>query len=154
MKRLFLMTVLLCVCAIGAQAQAPTPSPTSNGPVSRITYYRIKPGKTADFTKDLQQNAKPVLDELKKQGLILDYKFYTQPTSSGPTDWDRVQVLVFRNYAEALDFDADRAKKLDAIFLKHYGTAEARSKRDDGLRDVRDVLSSHLVRELIVNPIQ
>ena len=110
MKRFCLVTLLLCVCAIGAQAQTPTatPNPTSPGPVWRITYYRIKPGKGAEFTKDLRENSKPILDELKTQGLILDYKWFTKPTDDGPTDWDRALAIVFRNYAEALDFNAER----------------------------------------------
>lgn len=155
MKRFYLVTILLCVCAFGAQAQTPTPDqPTSPGPVWRITYYRIKPGKGAEFTKDVRENAKPIGDEAKKQGLILDYKWFTKPTNDGPNDWDRALVIVFRNYADALDFNAERGQKLNEITLKHYGTAEARTKHDDGQRDLRDVVSSHLVRELIVNPIK
>jgi hypothetical protein len=86
--------------------------------------------------------------------LILDYKWFTKPTDDGPADWDRALVLVFRSYAEALDFSAERTQKLNEITLKHYGTAEARTKHDDGQRDLRDVVSSHLVRELTVNPIK
>ena len=156
MTRLCLLAMLLCICAIGAQAQTPaaTPNPTSPGPVWRITYYRIKPGKGAEFTRDLRENFKPVIDEAIKQGLILDYKWFTKPTDDGPTDWDRALVIVFRNYAEALDFSAERAQKLNDITLKHYGTAEARTKHDDALRDLRDVVSSHLARELILNPLK
>ena len=157
MRRFCLVTMLLCVCAIGALGQTPTPTPdppTTPGSVWRITYYEIKPGKGAEFTKFRREHSKPILDELKKQGLILDYKWFTQPTSEGPNNWDLAFAILFRNYAEALDFNAERGQKFNEITLKHYGTAEARTKADDSQRDLRDVVSSHLVREQIVNPIK
>lgn len=159
MKRFSLITMLLCLCAIGAQAQNPTPTPTPDppttaGPVWRITYFKIKPGKGMEYLRFLREHTKPILDEQKKQGLILDYKYFNQPTSDSPNDWDVAQLLVFRNYAEALDFNAERGAKFNEITLKHYGTAEARTKANDGLRDLRDVLSSHLAREQILNPIK
>ncbi len=81
MKRFFLVTMLLCVCAIGAQAQTPTPTPnpTSPGPVWRITYYTTKPGKGAEYTKFRREHSKLILDEVKKQGLILDISGLPSP---------------------------------------------------------------------------
>jgi len=149
--------MLLCLFAIGAQAQTPTPTPdppTTAGQVWRVTYFKIKPGKTMEYLTFLRENTKPILDEQKKQGLILDYKYFSQPTTDSPTDWDVAQLLVFKNYADALDFNAERGTKFDAISLKHYGTVEARTKANDSLRDLRDVLSSQLAREQILNPIK
>ena len=155
MKRFCLIAMFLCICAIGAQAQTPTatPNPTSPGPVWRITYYSTKPGKGADYTRFRREHTKPILDEQKKQGLILDYKWFTKPTTEGANDWDLALAIMYRSYAEALDFNAERGQKLDAISLKHYGTADARTKAGDTQRELRDVLSSHLVREQILNPI-
>jgi hypothetical protein len=161
MKRIYLIMMLLGLFAIGALAQNPTPSPTPTpspavtaGAVFRVTYYKIKPGKLAEYIKFLREHAKPIYDEQKKQGLILDYFYFNQPTSDSPNDWDVAQVIVYRNYAEALDPNAERGAKFDAISLKHYGTAEERTKANDSLRDLRDVLSSHLMRQQILNPIQ
>lgn len=155
MKRIYFITMILFVLAIGAQAQTPAPTPppaTTPGSVMRVTYFKIKPGKGADYIKFLRENTKPMLDEQKKQGLILDYMYLGQPSIDSPNDWDVAQVIVYRNYADALDPNPERAAKFDAISLKHYGTAEARTKANDGLRDLRDVLSSHLMREQILNP--
>ena len=91
MKRFYLTMMLLGLLAIGAQAQTPTPTPapaTTPGPVFRITYFEIKPGKGADYLKFRRENSKPILDELKKQGVILDYFWFTQPTGDGPSNWD------------------------------------------------------------------
>ena len=155
MKKLYLIAMLLCLCAIGAQAQAQTQDrPFTDGQVWRVTYFKIKPGKGMEYFKFLREHTKPILDEQKKQGLIVDYKYFSQPTNDGPTDWDVAQILMFRNYAEALDYNEERSKKFNEIGLKHYGTAEARTKANDGLRDLRDFLSTHLVREQMLNPIK
>ena len=157
MKRIYLTIMLLGLFAIGAQAQTPTPTPapaTSPGAVFRVTYYKIKPGKTAEYIKFLREHAKPIYDEQKKQGLILDYFYFNQPTSDSPSDWEVAQVLVFRNYADALESSAERSAKVNEITLKHYGTAEARTKANDSLSDLRDVLSTHLMRQQILNPIK
>jgi len=157
MRRFCLVTLLLSVCAIAAQAQTPAPTPdpaTTPGQVWRVTYYKVKPGKTMEYVKFLREHTKPILDEQKRQGLIVDYKYFSQPTNNGPEDWDVAQLIIFRNYAEALDFNAERSSKLNEISLKHYGTAEARTKANDSLRDLRDVLSSRIVQEQILNPIK
>lgn len=146
MNRIYLITMLFCLLAIGAQAQTPPPTNT-NGPVWRVTYFKVKPGKGPEYVKFLRENAAVILAEQKKQGLILDFKYLSQPTSDGPNDWDIAQVVVYKNYADALDFNAERITKINAISLKHYGTTEARTKANDSLNDPRTVLSSQLGRE-------
>jgi hypothetical protein len=112
-----------------------------------VTPGVIKPGKGAEFVKFLRENSGPIFAEQKKQGLILDFKYLSQPTFDGPNDWDIAQVVVFKNYADALDFNAERIAKINEITLKHYGTVEARTKANESLNDLRTVLSSQLGRE-------
>lgn len=150
MKRIYLTMLILGLLAISAQAQTATPA-SSPGPVMRITYYEIKPGKGADYMKFRREHAKPILDEAKKQGVILDYKWLTQPTGDGPNNWDVALVLVYKNYADALE-NPEISQKWNEIFLKHYGSQEARDKADALQRELRDTVSSHLMREQILNP--
>lgn len=150
MKRIYLITMLLGLFAIGAQSQTPSPTPAPenrNGPVWRVTYYKIKPGKGAEYVKYLREHAAVILAEQKKQGLILDFKYLSQPTFDSPNDWDIAAIVVYKNYADALDFNAERIAKMNEISLKHYGTAEARTKANDSLNDLQTVLSSQLGRE-------
>ena len=153
MKRFSLIALLLCLCTISTQAQAQD-RPFTDGPVWRITYVKVKPGKTMDYIKYLREHTKPISDEQKQQGLILDYKFFSKPTNDGPNDWDIAQAVLFRNYAEALDFNEARSKKLQDISLKHFGSAEARTKAFEQRDQLRDVLSSHLVLEEILKPMK
>ncbi|MBX7169523.1 MAG: hypothetical protein K1X72_01125 [Pyrinomonadaceae bacterium] len=152
MKRIYLTLMLLGLLAIGAQAQ--TTAPASNpGSVMRVTFYEIKPGKGADYMKFRREHSKPILDEAKKQGVILDYKWLNQPTGEGPNSWDVALVVYFKTYSDALE-NAENGRKYNEIALKHYGSQEAKDKADAQSRELRDVVSSHLMREEILNPIQ
>jgi hypothetical protein len=154
MKLATLSIVFVCLFAIGSQAQtaAPTPPPTTPGAVSRVTYFDVLPGKTNDFTTFLRTHTIPIMEEQKKQGLIVSYGYFTKPGTEGPGDWDLGVIITYRNYADAIDFNAERNSKFNAIGLAHYGTAEARTKANDSLIGMRTVTSSMLVRGLTFNP--
>ena len=143
----------MCFFGIGAMAQTPMPGPaTAAGPVCRVTLTGTKPGKNADFIRFRRENNKPIFDEQIKQGLIVSYTYYSKPINLGPDDWDIALVVCFKNYADAIDSNPARDEKLNQISLKHFGSAEARTKAMNGLNDLRDVVSSTLIREQILNP--
>ena len=49
-------------------ALSPAQSPHfDNGPIWRVTYLRIKPGKVDGFYTDLRQNVRPLYEEMKKR---------------------------------------------------------------------------------------
>ncbi len=154
MKKTFLTLFFASIFAIGAHAQtaAPTPAPTTAGMVSRVTYLDVLPGKTNDLTTFIRTHSMPLMEEQKKQGLILSYGYFTKPTTEGPGDWDLGLVITYKNYADAVDFNADRNAKFDAISLAHYGSAEARTTANDGANLLRTVVKSYLVRGLTFNP--
>lgn len=154
MKKMLLTLLIACFCTVAATAQTTTPPPpaTTAGNVWRVTYIDVLPGKGTEYMNFLRTHTKPMLDEQKKQGLIVDYKFFSQPTTDGPGDWDIIQVTVYKNYAEAIDFNAERGAKFDAISIGHYGSVEERSKAGDLQNTLRTVVSSKLAREQILNP--
>lgn len=154
MKRFYFSVMLLGLFAIGAMAQTPTPSQpaTTPGAVSRVTYFDILPGKGNEYTTHLRTNQIPILEEQKKQGLIVSYGFFTKPTTDGPGDWDLGMVLTYKNYADAIDANPERGAKFDAIGLKHYGSADARTKANDAVNAMRTVVRSYLVRGVTYNP--
>ncbi len=154
MNRVYLGVFLLCLFAIGTHAQTPTAaSPaTTPGAVSRVTYFDVLPGKNNEYTIHLRTNQVPILEEQKKQGLIVSYGFFTKTSTDGPGDWDLGLVVTYKNYAEALDPNPERAAKFDAIGLKHYGSAEARTKANDATTSMRTVVRGYLVRGVTFNP--
>ena len=155
MKRIYLSIFCLFLFAIAVSAQTPSPTPgpaTTAGTVSRVTYFDVLPGKNNEFLTFLRTHTLPIMEEQKKQGLILNYGYFSKPTSDGPGDWDIGVVISYKNYADAIDFNAERNAKFDAIGLAHYGTAEARTKANDSLISMRTVTSSMLVRGFTLNP--
>lgn len=154
MKRIYLAIFCVCLLSIGAQAQtAPaTPPATTAGPVSRVTYLDVLPGKTNDFTTFIRTNSMPLMEAQMKQGLIESYGYFTKPTTEGPGDWDLGLVVRYKNYADAVDFSAERNAKFDAIAIAHYGSLAARDKANDSTMAMRTVVSNMLVRAVTFNP--
>ena len=155
MKRFYMITMLMCICGIGILAQTPTPTPpaTTAGQVCRVTNTGTKPGKGADFTRFRREHTKPIMDEQKKQGLIVSYAYYTKPINLGPDDWDLALIVCYKNYADAIDANPERGEKFNQIGLKHYGSEDARTKANNSLSDLRTVFSSILIREQTLNPL-
>jgi hypothetical protein len=127
--------------AVSALAQNPN---FDVGPVWRVTYFHLKPGMGDVFWNDFRQHIKPVLDEQKKQGLISDYKAFTNPTTNQPGDWDIAIGVLYANWAALDQIDAKAA----SIVVKHYGSREAALEAARKRSDIRDVVASHLAREV------
>jgi hypothetical protein len=129
------------LAAIPAFAQSPNFDP---GPVWRVTYYHIKPGQADAFWKDFRENTKPIFEEFKKAGFIVDYKTFTNPVTDHPDDWNVAVSVSYPNYA-ALD---QLAAKGASIANKHFGSRDAALAAAKKLDDVREVIASHLAREV------
>lgn len=154
MKRFYLIALLLGLCVVSAPAQTqPQERTVTEGPVWRISSLKIKPGKSADHTKWLREYRLRILDEWKRQGLILDYKFFSQPTQANPSDWDIMEAVQYKTYSDLLDYNEARSKKMDEIGLKIFGSVENRNKVWAELRDAsRDVITVQIVREMQIKP--
>ena len=137
----FAFFVAALLSAVAAQAQSPN---YSVGPVWRVTYVHIKPGQTDAFWNDVRQHFRPIYEEWKKQGLIADYKVYTNPVSDRPNDWDVAFALLYPNWA-ALD---QVAAKGFTIAEKHYGSREAMAEAARKRNDIAEFEASHLAREV------
>src|SRR5271168_4327353 len=109
--------VAILLSALPAHAQNPN---YDVGPVWRVSYYHIKPGQGDAFWKDFRENLKPVYDAAKKEGLITDYKVWTNLTTDNPGDWDVAIGLLYPNYAAFDGIDAKAA----TISAKHYGSRD------------------------------
>ena len=130
------------LAAIPAFAQNPNFDP---GPVWRVTYYHIKSGQGDAFWKDFRENTKPIFEEFKKAGLISDYKAFTNPVTDHPGDWNVAISISYPNYA-AMD---QLAAKGASIVNKHFGSREAALASAKKQDDIREVIASHLAREVI-----
>jgi hypothetical protein len=114
------------------------------GPVWRVTYVSVKPGMGDAFWKDFRDHIKPVLEEEKKAGLISDYKTFTNVTLNSPGDWDVALAIMYPNWAALDQIDAKAA----TIIAKHYGSREAALEAARKRTELREVIESHLAREV------
>ena len=115
------------------------------GPVWRVTYYELKPGQGEAFWKDFRENLKPTYETLKKEGLISDYKVWTNVTTDSPHDWDVAVGLMIPNWAAIDQLDAKAA----TIIAKQYGSREAMIEAGKKRNDIREVVASKLAREVM-----
>src|SRR5215813_6380429 len=99
MKRL----VTLAACAtLGVTGivlvRAQSDAPYTEGPVWGITMVKTKPGMSDDYLKTLAKIYRATNDEMKKQGLIMDYKILLGDNAN-PNDFDILLMVEFKNMA-------------------------------------------------------
>ena len=145
--RLPLAALALMLCAAPALAQQGSPN-TTPGAVTRVVLLHIKPGHNDMFWQDMRQHAKPVYDEEKRQGILVNYTTGTKSTTDNPDDWNVVLTLTYPNWA-ALD---NLTSRTDPITLAHYGSAAARTAAGLARSEHSIVVASFLVRDQALNP--
>ncbi len=143
MTKLLVVLVLAVVVMLPTGAQAQSPNYTV-GPVWRVSYVLIKPGQGDAFWNDIRQNLRPIWDEQKRQGLIVDYKLYTNPVANHPDDWNVAIAILYPNWAALDQF----AAKGQTIAIKHYGTREAMLEAGRKRNEIGKLLASNLAREV------
>ena len=145
-KRLALAALAVTlVSTAGLAQQSPNVTPTT---VTRVVLIRIKPGRSDQFWQDMRQHLKPVYDEEKRQGILVDYSVATKATTDNADDWNVVLTLTYKNWA-ALDSLGPRT---DPITLAHYGSAANRSAAGNARIENENVVASFLVRDQTVIP--
>jgi hypothetical protein len=134
--------VVMLLSALPSYAQNPN---YDVGPVWRVSYYHLKPGMGDVFWKDVREHLKPIFDSLKKEGLLSDYKFWTNDTTDRPGDWDVAIGVLYPNYAAIDGLDAKAA----TIVAKHYGSRDAMIEAAKKRADFRELVMSKLAREVM-----
>jgi len=140
--------VVLCLLAAltlltGTQLFSQNPH-YDNGPVWRVTYVNVKTGMGDAYWNDLSQNFKPIYDEFKKQGWVVDYKFYINPVTEHPDDWNVAIAIEYKNWA-TLD---EMAEKATTIAEKHYGSHQASVDAAKKRAEYSTTIKSALAREV------
>jgi len=142
---------LLAVCAalalapVGLRAQAPQPSAYTEGSVWDLSLIRTTAGMEDDYLKSLAATWKPVLEEAKKQGLVLSYKVLSANAATAD-DWDILLMVEYKNWA-ALDGWND---KMDPIWQKVMGNEDQQRQLMTKRLEVRHVLGDKSGQELIL----
>ena len=142
-----LVASTLCAAAASAQEHF------TEGPVWVVSYYRIGDDQFDAYMKYLRANVLPQDEERQKQGLILGSKmFFKFP--EGPDDWDVAFATLFRNSADALDYNKERDDKEKAVAAKHYKTPDEDKQREKvkPRLPMRRYLGTRMLREVTLKP--
>lgn len=142
MKRICIVLALLLACAFSAVAQ----EHYTEGPVWRVQLIRVKPTQMDAYLATLRQSTKPLLDEMKRQGTIMDYKVFFKETKHNPEDWDIAVAIQYKNHA-ALD---GLGAKGEALRDKILGGKQPAQQLAEKRTEMREIISSELLQEIIL----
>ncbi len=142
MKRLSGLAIAFLLLAPAVLAQ----EHYSEGPVWRVQLVRVKPTHMDEYLASLQQVSKPLLEEEKSEGLILDYKFFLKETKNDPQDWDVCLAVQYKNHA-AMD---GLVAKEDAVRDKIIGGKQKAQQVGEQRGEYRELVSDELLQEILL----
>ena len=116
--------------------------PWTLGSVWSVDFIRLKPGYNLDYGRELAATWKKMLDDQKKQGIVLSYKILTGAPSNRD-DFTHMLMVEFPNYGVF-----DQQDKMDEAVKKVFGSLggvnEAFRKREE----IREAIGTRVLREL------
>jgi hypothetical protein len=142
MKKVYglVIFVLLLAPALFAQEHY------TEGPIWRVQLIRVKPTQMDAYLTSLRQSTKPLIEEEKKQGMIVDYKVFLKQTKNSPEDWDIAVAIEYKNYA-AMD---GQAAKGEMIRDKILGGKAQGLQLNEKRSEIREIVSSDLLQEIFL----
>jgi len=142
MKKLFGLAVFLLLLAPALFAQ----EHYTEGPIWRVQLIRVKPTQMDAYLTSLRQSTKPLIEEQKRQGMIVDYKVFLKETKNNPEDWDICVAIQYKNHA-AMD---GLAAKGEAVRDKIMGGKQAAQQLGEKRAEIREIVSSELMQEIFL----
>ena len=142
MKKLCALAVFVLLFAPALLAQ----EHYTEGPVWRVSLVRVKPTQMDAYLTSLRQSSKPLLDEEKRQGIIMDYKIFLKETKNNPEDWDLCLAVEYKNHA-AMD---GLAAKGEAVRDKILGGKQQAQQVGEKRAEIRELVSSELLQEIML----
>lgn len=142
MKKLYGLAVFLLLLTPALLAQ----EHYTDGPVWRVQLIRVKPTQLDAYLTSLRQSTKPLIEEEKRQGVIMDYKVFLKETKNNPEDWDICVAIQYKNHA-AMD---GLAAKGEAARDKILGGKQAAQQLGEKRAEIREIISSELLQEIFL----
>jgi len=145
--RVVILITAFCVIAGYSVAQSSSAgssrAPYTEGAVWDITMVKTKPGLDDDYLKSIAQTFKGVMEEQKKQGIIMDYKVLLGDSA----DRNDFNILLMIEYKNMAAFDGLR-ERTDPIMSKVMGSEDAQRQLAVKRLDVREILGNKTMREV------
>lgn len=116
----------------------------TEGPLWRATLIRVKPAQMDAYLTSLRQSTKPLLDEEKRQGIIMDYKVFLKETQETSQDWNVALAVLYKNHA-AMD---GLTAKGEAVRDKILGGKQQAQQVAEKRTEIREIVGSQLFQEI------
>jgi L-rhamnose mutarotase len=142
MKKLYGLAIFLSFLTPALLAQ----EHYTEGPVWRVQLIRVKPNQMDAYLSSLRQSTKPLVEEQKKAGVVMDYKIFLKETKNTPEDWDICVAIEYKNHA-AMD---GLAAKGEAARDKILGSKQAAQQLGEKRAEIREIISSELMQEIFL----
>ena len=136
-----LAALLIALYSGGASAEERS---YTEGSVWTMTMIRTADGFSDVYLESLGQSYKPILDEAKKQGLVLSWKII-ETNAMGPDDWNILLLTEYKNWAAFDGLD----EKFLPILRKTLSQDAERNLMEDRLT-VRRFVGDKVGQELIL----
>jgi len=134
---------MLCAAAFGTSLGFAADKPYAQGSVWTVTFVKVKPGMDAVYLRDLAANWKRVMDEARKQQLIVSYKIL-DGNPPGRDDWNMMLLVETKNWA-AFDGADD---KFEAIAEKLVGPEKTQLESLMKRGEVREIVGVRNFQEM------
>jgi hypothetical protein len=134
----------LLLCSVMVTGFAQDAKPYKDGPVTEVSYIKVKPGRFDDYMKWLDTSYKQLMEANKKAGLIVGYAVFGAQART-PHDPDLILTVTYANMAAL-----DRTDEAEAVAAKVAGSSDAQNKAYADRGAMREVLGSELIRELVL----
>jgi hypothetical protein len=145
MKKFSLLLSAAILTASTSLAVAQEDHAYTEGTVTSVGFVRTQPGMFDEYMRYLDKTYKPLLDEAKKAGIVVDWAIY-QSRPRDAQDADLILTITYKNMA-ALD---NLQARMDPLAKKAFGSLPKAAAAAVDREKMRKELGSQLVRQLIL----
>ena len=137
------LSFVLVLFVFGTQGSIAQDKPYKEGTVWSVTFIKVKPGMFDVYIRDLATTRKKLMEEAKKQGLIVSEKMLSG-SAVGRDNWDLMLMVEYKNWA-AFDGLSDKFDALALKLLRHRGEASPKMVKRT---EVREIVGEKTLQEL------
>ena len=140
-RHLLLMLFLLAGVALDAAAQDRN---YNLGPVTDVSFVKVKPGKFNEYMHYLAGPYRDVMEADKKAGLIVAWSIYANQARD-PHDADIILTVTYPDLATS-----EKISAFEETAAKVFGSQTQQAQKAVDRESLREILGSQRVRQLML----
>ena len=138
------LAILATSLILGSTLAMADERPYTLGPVTAVSYVRVKPGQYDNYMRHLSGPYRKQMEASIKAGLVTGWKVY----DASPRTASEPNVILTVTYPNMATFD--KQKEFDDVAQQVAGSFATMDKAYADRGAMRDVLGGELVREVVL----